>query len=139
MTSAERLPELLDLAERPRVHDWSLRAALVRYAQPQPVRASEVYELVRRIELGLRPHLKRLQRHGLDAEGEDPVLLGVLEAAEALDRLGDVLTAWAVERAGARPDADVVAAIADVTRRLDEAGAAREERQAPPRGARSRG
>ena len=39
----------LDVAERPRSTGWSLRAALVRYAQPQPQRASDLIELVRRI------------------------------------------------------------------------------------------
>src|SRR5687767_14532214 len=58
------LARLIDFAERPRVQDWSLRAALVRYAQGQPRRVSEVIELVRRLEFAIRPHLKSLGRDG---------------------------------------------------------------------------
>ena len=39
---------LADLSERPRTERWSLRAALVRYAQPEPERAGSVLEVVRR-------------------------------------------------------------------------------------------
>ena len=123
---------LLDLAERPRAAGWSLRAALTRYAQPQPQRASNVIEVVRRIEGALAPHLKALERGGSAAAGSDDVLLGVLDAATHLDRLGDVLAAWAVDRAGARPDGEVDAVVADVTARLDALGVAREEGLPPP-------
>src|SRR5690606_7747093 len=58
------LAELVELSERPRVDDWSLRAALVRYAQPEPVRVSQVMELVRRIEAALQPHMKLLAERG---------------------------------------------------------------------------
>lgn len=53
---------LLDYAESPRRGDWSLRSALVRYAQPQPARASAVLELVRRTDGALKPHARLLDR-----------------------------------------------------------------------------
>lgn len=56
-------PSLLDFAERSRADDWSLRAALVRLAQPEPVRVSQVLEVVRRIEAALGPVRRSLERH----------------------------------------------------------------------------
>ena len=49
-------------AESPRVGDWSLRGALVRFAQPQPTRASAVLELVRRTDAALKPYARLLER-----------------------------------------------------------------------------
>ena len=136
------LARLVDFAERPRTHDWSLRAALVRYAQPQPVRVGALVELIRRIEFALRPHAKRLEREGpaiwsaLESgatSGDDALLLGLLGAAAELDRIGDALATWAVHRTGERPDAEVDAVTADVARRLDTLGVPREEQGRPPR------
>jgi hypothetical protein len=138
------LARLVDLAERPRRENWSLRAALVRYAQPQPVRASAVVELVRRIDAALRAQAKVVERRGPelwaatagdeDAAEGDAVLVGVLRAARELDRLADLLAAWAVDRRPARPDAEVDAVVADVAGRLDVLGIPREdERPRPPR------
>ena len=58
------LARLLDFAERSRAGDWSLRSSLVRYAQSQPVRVSQVLELVRRIEAALHPHARLLAGQG---------------------------------------------------------------------------
>ena len=139
------LARLLDTAERPRAEGWSLRAALTRYAQPQPQRASAVIELLRRIEAALRPHTKRFEKEGPEvwaavegAAGSDPVA-DVLRALQQLDALGDVLATWAVDRAGARPDDEVDAAVTALTARLEELGVPREERTGPPPGARRRG
>ena len=52
---------LVDYAESSRAGDWSLRAALVRYAQPEPARASAVLELVRRTDGALKPFTRVLQ------------------------------------------------------------------------------
>ena len=129
---------LLDYAERPRAHDWSLRAALTRYAQPEPERVGRVLELVRRIEFALKPQIKAVERDGaavwqaLQSGGGDPVV-GLLRAMVELDRLGDELAVWAADPSGDRPDAAVDAVTADVLHRLDELGVPREERQRPPR------
>lgn len=137
------LARLVDYAERPRHGDWSLRSALVRYAQPEPVRVSQVLELVRRVDAALGANAKVLQQQGpalwasleagapgvADAEA---LVLGLLQAAATLDGLADQLAAWAVDRAGVRPDAAVDAAVAVVTKGLDALGVAREERTGPP-------
>ncbi len=47
------LSGLLDYEERPRTGDWGLRSALVRYAQPEPARAGELLQLVRRLNATL--------------------------------------------------------------------------------------
>jgi hypothetical protein len=138
------LARLVDFAERPRVDDWSLRAALVRYAQPEPARVAQILELVRRIDAALATHRSVLERDGdalwaavADAsgatDGPDAAVVGLLRTAGEIDRLGDLLAAWAVERAGDRPDAEVDAVVADVTGELDALGVPREERTGPPR------
>jgi hypothetical protein len=135
------LARLLAFAERSRAGDWSLRSALVRYAQANPVRVSQVLELVRRIEAGLHPHARLLADEGPDIwraleTGAVPapraLVVGLLGAAAELDHLADLLAVWAVDRATYRPDAEVDAVVRDVTKRLDDLGVAREERQGPP-------
>ena len=139
------LAALVDFAERPRTADWSLRAALVRYAQAEPQRVSELLEQVRRVEAVFHGHRKLLEQHGPelwsaldggDAEPEHGALVGVLGATRELDRAGDALAAWAVDRADDPPDALVDEVTLAVGRRLDEIGVPREE---PHEGQRPRG
>ncbi|HEX7165496.1 MAG TPA: hypothetical protein VF230_00815 [Acidimicrobiales bacterium] len=137
------LARLLDTAERPRASNWSLRAALTRYAQPQPQRASDVVELLRRTESALHAHAKTLEKdgHALWAalaagggegnEGVDPFVVGVLQALAELDRVGDVLAEWAVDRAIDRPDEAVDTVVADLRERLERLGVPHEERPRP--------
>jgi hypothetical protein len=138
------LARLIDFAERPRAERWSLRAALCRYAQPNPERVSAILDLVRRIEGALHPHAKLVEREGRDlwvalgrgaspSDEPDGYVVGLLAAMTELDRLGDVLAEWAVDRAGERPDAAVDAVIADVAARLDALGVPVEDRTRPPR------
>jgi hypothetical protein len=136
------LAQLIDYAERSRVGDWSLRAALCRYASPEPGRVRDILTLVRRIEAALHSHLKSIEKDGPavwealqsgdGSDSTDPLVLGLLQAMTELDRLGEDLASWAVDRKGERPDAAVDAAIADVGRRLDELGVPHEERVRPP-------
>jgi hypothetical protein len=144
--SPPELARLVDYAERPRQDDWSLRSALVRYAQPHPRRVAAVLELVRRMEFGLHPHLKLLAKEGpavwaglQSGEGADPYVVGLLGAMARFDRMGDVLAAWAADRTGPPPDAEIDAAIVEVLQQLDALGVPVEDRTRPPRGARSRG
>ena len=140
-------PELASLvayAERSRVGDWSLRSALCRYAQPQPVRVSAVLELVRRIEFSLHKLQGRLAKEGpavwaalQSGDAGDDLLLGLLDAMQQLDRLGDLLADWADDRAGKHPEDAVDATTAEVAGRLDARGVPHEERTGPP--SRSRG
>lgn len=122
---------LIDYAERPRAGGWSLRSALVRYAQPEPARAGAVLELVRRTDGALKPFVKVLD-DSPDLDAGDETLVGLLAAASALDRLGDVLAGWADSSPGdhgdRRPDRDVD----DIARRvfgiLGDLGVEREAR-----------
>ncbi len=139
------LARLVDLAERPRTHDWSLRATLVRYAQPEPQRVNDILDVVRRVDWALG-------KQSAVIEDESPALLNtlggdssidvdahvvdLLRAAKELDHLGDVLATWAVDRAGERPDAEVDRVINRVAQQLDALGVPREDRSGPPRGRR---
>jgi hypothetical protein len=145
--SPPELARVVGFAERPRQGDWSLRAALCRYAQAHPARVRDVLEQVRRVEAALHPHARRFDKDGpalwaaVDggaAPSGDEQLVGVLRAAAALDRLGDGLAAWAEDRHGQRPEVEVDATTAEVAAALDALGVPREERERPPR-ARARG
>ena len=85
---------LLGFADSPRDEDWSLRAALVRFAQPEPTRAGAVLELVRRTDGALK------------AAGDEPPdeLVAVVDE---LGAIADALVAWAIRRDGP-PPVDVV-------------------------------
>jgi hypothetical protein len=136
------LARLVDFAERGRTNDWSLRAALVRYGQPQPQRVNDILNLIRRIDSTLNQYAAILEREGQavwfelqdDAgSSEHADVVETLRAARELDRLGDILAAWAVDRAGVRPDAEVDRVVADVARRVDALGIPQEERPPRPR------
>ena len=142
--SPPELARLVDFTERPRVDDWSLRSALVRYAQPEPQRVSDLLDVARRIEWVLGNNGSAIEREG-DAlwnavanggASPDEFLVGVLQAAQQLDELGDVVAAWAVDINQTRPDAEVDRVVALVAHELDALGVPKQE--APP-GPRNRG
>ena len=84
----------LGIGDVPRRDDWTLRAALVRFAQPEPVRAGAVLELVRRTDGALRK--------------ADPATADALAPVVAdLDAIADALVAWAVDHRGPAPVAVV--------------------------------
>ena len=115
------LARVVDFAERSRVGDWSLRSALVRYAEGQPVRVSHAagagaaHSRRRFHALG-----KVLEKRGAELWARSTVatsrtpttrrIVDLLRAAIELDRLGDALAAWADDRTGSRPD-DTVDAV----------------------------
>ncbi len=120
-----------------------MRAALVRYAQPQPRRVNDLLDLVRRTEFALGQHAAVLQRDGtalwealdggaVPSDERQAHVVDLLRVAMELDRIGDVLAGWAVDISVDRPDAAVDAAIETVGSRLDELGVPHEERS-PPR------
>lgn len=119
---------LVDYAESPRVDDWTLRSALVRLAQPEPVRAGAVLELIRRTDAALAPHRRRLERDEVTADtafggiGDDE-LVPLLRPAVVLDALAEVLTAWAAERSGPPPVAEIDRACSTAFEMLEAAGA----------------
>jgi hypothetical protein len=137
------LARLVDFAECPRTEDWSLRAALVRYAQPQPQRVNDLLDLVRRTEWALGRHAAVLQREGealwdalegdvVPTDREQAQVVNLLRVAMEFARIGDVLAGWAVDISGDRPDAAVDATIKEVGARLEALGVPHEERP-PPR------
>jgi hypothetical protein len=133
---ADEGARLVDFAECPRIGDWTLRSALVRYAQRSPVAASAVLELVRRTDAALQPHRRALERTPVAevvADGDsDPAVLDLLVVAAVLDELGAVLSAWADDRAAIEAPVERVDALASrAFGALAELGVAREAR--PPR------
>jgi hypothetical protein len=136
------LAQLIDFAERPRMQEWSMRAALVRYAQPQPQRVSDILELVRRTEWALNKQSAVIEREGDElwsalergTGGPDAFVIGLLRVARELDRLGDVLATWAIDRGSHDPpDAEVDEVVEAVAQQLDTLGVPDEERPPGPR------
>lgn len=141
--SPPELARLVDVAERPRAGNWSLRAALTRYGQPQPQRSHDLIEVLRRIEVGVRQAAAVLEAHGpslwsaLDAgEGheEHAAALEFLRVIRDVDEVGGALVRWANDKAQPRPDAEIDSVAADAMRRLDVLGVPREEDRPPRRG-----
>lgn len=128
----EQARRLAAYAERPRVGDWSLRSALVRFAQPEPVAASAVLELVRRLDSTLAPYARRLEQlpaEQIDAEPGQPSATELLTVAATLDELGDVLTCWADDRLLPRPDDEVRRLAEEAFTLLGGLGVPRESRR----------
>jgi hypothetical protein len=61
---------LLNYAESPRAGDWTMRSALVRFAQPEPVRAATLLALVRRLDAVLHHVARRLERRTVVCDRE---------------------------------------------------------------------
>lgn len=149
---------LLHYAESTREGDWSLRSALVRLAQSEPVRASAVLELVRRCDASLSAFGSRLEngrisdlarlRHddgelfaevleGYQAESplsdEEVAALPYLTVAVTLEELAVVLSNWAAAGAADPPPVEKVDALcAAAFEQLESLGVPREEQFGPP-------
>jgi hypothetical protein len=145
--SAEVLPpelaQLIDVAERPRVGNWSLRAALTRYGQPQPQRTSDFIEVLRRIEVAVHSTSAEFEQHGPDLwaalnDGADAAELApvveLLRIIRDVDTVGEALARWANDKSQERPDGDIDRVTPDAMRRLDALGVPREEGRPPTRG-----
>lgn len=91
---------LLDYAERTRAGDWSLRSALVRFAQPEPVRAAEVLSQVRRLDAVLRPFTRSLERRFVTCDRE----LGESPGVDAAAPYPDIRTADLARVARVQPE-----------------------------------
>lgn len=99
---------LLDVAETARGDDWTLRSALVRVAQRDPVRAAAVLEAVRRCDAAVQPLRRSLEQHVVMS---DPLIdLANLQAALGRGHLDEP----------AHPVADV--RVADLARLIQTAG-----------------
>ena len=95
---------LVDFAESSRTGDWSLRSALVRFAQPEPTRAGAVLVLIRRTDGALKPHRRRLE------EGGVPTPPG-LEPGLFVDDRGELTIRTDAERVLDAPAADLARAV----------------------------
>lgn len=115
---------LVGFADAPRDQDWSLRSALVRFAQPEPTRAGAVLELVRRTDGALK-------------HADEERTAELAPVVTELEALADALVAWAIERQGPPPVDAVEHHGARVHAALEALGVPRE--QGPPPGARRRG
>ncbi len=151
---AEVGPSLYEYVERLHPGGWSMRAALVRYGQPEPRRAAELLELTRRAESGYREQHRRIEREprlsdlarALDAFGHDyPALLDAylhegdplddeatsivpaLAVAASLDELGATVASWAVEAGDDRPNDEIDRMCTRAAARLDALGVERQE------------
>lgn len=189
MTAAERADELiaahakptevdeqhsiLNYAEAPRVDDWTLRSALVRLAQPHPLRSEAVLQLVRRLDAALKPVIRPLQHHGVHTQrsipggaqyiadtrlvdmAADPDLLAayrdrvefddaelaslhLVRLALELDRLADVMAAWAAAGPINPPLAEIDSTCAEVLKSMNDLGVPEEHRWEGPQGPRGR-
>ena len=110
--------DLLDFAERVHDNGWSLRAALVRYAQLAPERASALFELIRRTDGALKPYAN-------DPTGAVAKASELLAVARQLDTAGEVLARWA-ERRDTPPHAELDAIARQVFNDLAALGVERE-------------
>lgn len=63
---------ILNYAEAPRNGNWTLRSALVRLAQPHPLRSEAVLQLVRRLDAAIKPMMRPLQQHGVQSRRSIP-------------------------------------------------------------------
>ncbi len=112
---AEPQPELslLNYAESPRVGDWTMRSALMRFAQPQAERAGNVLELVRRLDAVLHHVARPLERHTVTCDRA----LGLDLTDQPADPYPDARTADLARIAWAEPEgfAAVLAAYSRVS------------------------
>ena len=61
----DHVRSLLNYGESPQQGDWTLRSALVRLAQPDPLRVGSVIELTRRLDAAIGHVSKVLTRHAV--------------------------------------------------------------------------
>lgn len=85
---------LTELAESMRRTGWSFRSALVRFAQPEPLRSAAIVELIRRSETAMKPLTASLADGRLAAIGRlapFPEAAGAAEIEAALATLASVV------------------------------------------------
>ncbi len=108
---AIRNDQIIGFSEVPHAGNWTLRSALVRLAQPEPLRAEAILQIVRRLDAALKP----FEKSPGDA-GE------LIHPVETMSGLSEVLCAWA----DAGPENPPVKAIdetcAHLFLRLDQLG-----------------
>lgn len=114
---------LLDVAETPRAEGWSLRSALVRYAQPEPERAGRLLQSVRRLEAAFAPSKSAIERQ---PDAPPAGVMGLFPVARLIDAFADEMVAWATHRQGERPVESLDRACDRIEAELDRLGVPRE-------------
>lgn len=105
---------LTEYADRILVDGWCLRSALVRYAQAQPKRSTELHALMRRLDAAIAagsPHRELL-----------------LDTVTRFEELAVVMSTWAANRAAhARPDDAVDHLMTSTSAEFDRLGVPHEQ------------
>ncbi|MDH3300506.1 MAG: hypothetical protein OES24_08360 [Acidimicrobiia bacterium] len=127
---------LLQAAESPRVDDWTLRSALVRFAQPQPDLASAILESVRRTQAVLDPMARELMRHGVVTDRGLAVSAdgGLMPMADPLPdvRVADLARLFREHPGGDDAPAELIDGYATATESVGSEPLAPAERMAVP-------
>lgn len=105
---------LLQVSESPRVDDWTLRSALVRFAQPEPELSSAILESVRRTQAALDPMARDLLRHPVKTDRRLRIADGG-GLAPVTDPLPDVRVADLARVVRDHPEHDAVLEAYDAT------------------------
>jgi hypothetical protein len=93
---------LTEYADRILVNGWCLRSALVRYAQAQPVRATALHTMMRRLDAAIVPSSSLRE--------------SLLPTVARFDELALMMSTWAADRAAhPRPDDAVDEIMAQAT------------------------
>lgn len=103
--------QIIGFSERPRAGNWTLRSALVRLAQPEPLRSEAILQIVRRLDAALKPFEKEPENAG--------ELAGVVET---MGELSDSLCEWAQAGPANPPLGAIDQTCAALFARLDELG-----------------
>ncbi len=103
--------QIIGFSEQPRAGNWTLRSALVRLAQPEPLRSEAILQIVRRLDAALKPFEKEPKKAG--------ELTGVVET---IGELSDALCEWAQAGPANPPLAAIDQTCAVLFAKLDELG-----------------
>lgn len=140
--------DLSNLSERERAGGWTFRSALVRFAQPEPVRSAVIMTFIRRAEAAILPlqalladgrlldvarltdpdtHSKEWVQQAMEGytsvsslDEAELAVLPLVSAVLRLDDLGDHLARWAPSAPAPGPVTEVDQVCADLQRRFEE-------------------
>lgn len=151
---------IINYAEAPRHQNWTMRSALVRLAQPHPLRSEAVLQLVRRLDAALKPFVRDLQKFPIESsrsipggvanvidvrvvdlvDSPDTVeltsserdALHLVGLAIELDGLATTLTGWASQGSADPPVSEIDQTCARVLRSMNDLSVPEEPRWEGP-------